>query len=266
MIRSTSNPRVKNLVRLRQRRHRRRQGHFIIEGGREIARAMKCGLSLAELYFAPEFFKDQAAPHRVDEARKGGARVWGLSPEAFSKVSYRQHPDGLLAVAPVWDTGIERIALSDRPLLLVAEGVEKPGNLGSLMRTADAAGIDAVVLTDAGADIFNPHVVRTSQGALFSVPVAVTEPEAAISWMRRHDIAVQVTSTAGKFAPWDIDFTAPSAIVVGSEKDGLSDAWIQATDMQIRIPMAGMSDSLNLSAAAAVVIYEAVRQRRGGGG
>ena len=262
-IRSPHNPRVKNLVRLRDGGHRRRQGLFIIEGRRELSRALEKGIALSEIYYAPEYFPSTEYQEVVTTAQAGGAEVCHLSKEAFAKCSYRQGPDGLLAVVPQWKHTFEDIRLSNQPLVLVLESVEKPGNLGALLRSADAAGVDAVILTDPVTDIFNPNVIRASQGAVFSQTVVVSDNEAARNWLSCQNIHCFATTPKAEQDYWQADLTQPAALVLGSEKDGLSKFWLdpESTADRLKIPLQGRSDSLNVSAAAAVILFEALRQR-----
>jgi TrmH family RNA methyltransferase len=184
--------------------------------------------------------------------------------EPFRKAAYRSHPDGLLAVARSFPTGLDRIPRRGRrgpPLLLVVEAIEKPGNLGTMLRTADGAGADAVIVADPATDVFNPNVVRSSQGALFLIPVAVGSTAAVRAALGERGVTAFAASPAAAHDVWDADLTGPTAIVVGSEHAGLSPAWDGGT-VGVRLPMAGASDSLNAAAAAAVLLYEAVRQRR----
>jgi len=261
VIQSPHNPRVKNLVRLRNARQRHRQGFFLIEGYRENNRAISQGLTLQTLYYCPENFKANDAKGIIDRAASKGVEIFRLSPLAFAKCSHRENPDGLLAVAPIWETKLEDVRFAASALLLVVESVEKPGNLGNLIRTADAAGADALIVTDPVADIFNPNVIRNSQGALFGFPVVVCDNESALAWLKKKGIQILATSPTAAEEYWRADFKAAVAIAVGSEKDGLSDFWLNKTTHRIKMPMAGNSDSLNVNVAAAIALFEAVRQR-----
>jgi len=260
-VQSRQNPRVQNLARLRERPHRDAQQRFLVEGRRELERALARSV-IEEIYFCPEHFRDDSSQALIDRAAQQGAALCRLAPAAFDKVTQREGPDGLLGVARAWKLALAEMKLSPAPLLLVVESVEKPGNLGALLRSADAAGVDAVVVCDPVTDLFNPQVVRNSQGALFSVPVAVAAPEEARGYLRSKKIAIVATSPDAKLDYWEVDLRAPAAIVVGGEKDGLTPFWIEAATARARIPMAGQADSLNVAAAATLVLFEAVRQRR----
>lgn len=181
--------------------------------------------------------------------------------EAFTKASYRDAPDGLLAVARQFDAQLESLQLRPDATVLVAERVEKPGNLGTMMRTALAAQAGAVIVADPATDIFNPNVVRASLGALFAVPVAVTDTPTALSWLVERGLGVYATTPAGDVEPWTVDLVSGAAIAIGSESEGLSLPWLEAASALVRIPMAERADSLNAAMAAGVMLFEAVRQR-----
>lgn len=254
-IESPSNRRIIETARLKKRRHRDSKGQFLIEGTRETERAIEASTSVAEVFLCPEIapaYTISLAEH-IAEA---GSRFTTVSAIAFHKLTMRQNPDGIIAVAPTWDPALDSL---DRDLVLVAEAIEKPGNLGAMFRTADATGA-ALLIADATVDPFNPNVVRASQGALFSVPFAVTDVGTAIGWVRDHGAVITATPDADT-TYWDTDLTGSVSIVIGSEHVGLSHSW-DNTGTPVRIPMAGDADSLNASVSAAVLLYEAVRQRR----
>ncbi len=262
-ISSLQNPRVKQLVRLRDRRPRDEAGVFLVEGYREIRRALEKSVGLGELYFAPEWFLGENEPALITRAQAAGTQVFELSKEAFAKVAYRERPDGLLAVAPQWNRKLEELTLSPVPFLLVVEAIEKPGNLGTILRGADAAGVDAVIVCDPVTDIFNPNVVRASTGVLFSVPVVVAESTAVRTWLREKSIRAVATTPVATALYTETDWRGPLALVMGSEQYGLSEFWLKASDAQVRIPMAGQADSLNVAMATIITLFEAVRQRNG---
>lgn len=292
-ITSLQNPRVKQLVKLRDRRPRDEAGVFLIEGYREIRRALEKRVALHELYFAPDWFLGENEPALIEQARVAGAQLLELSRDAFAKVAYRERPDGLLAVAPQWKrtlqdldnivAGLSRdcrtgrpgsatpattspaasgdFALPRPPFLLVVESIEKPGNLGTILRSADAAGCDAVIVCDPVTDIFNPNVVRASTGVLFAVPVVVETSEQVHAWLRAHDLRIVATTPAADALYTDADLRGPLAVVMGSEQYGLSEFWLKNCDLPVRIPMAGQADSLNVAMATIITLFEAVRQR-----
>ncbi len=273
-ISSLQNPRVKQLVKLRDRRPRDEAGVFLVEGYREIRRALEKGVTLKELYFSSEWFLGENEPALIEQARAAGAQAVELSKEAFAKVAYRERPDGLLAVAPQWkrelrDLGeiLERKAAGSgdpalqAPFLLVVEAIEKPGNLGTILRSADAAGCDAVIVCDPVTDIFNPNVVRASTGVLFSVPLVVEESARVLAWLKERRIQTVATTPAAERIYSEVDLRGALAVVMGSEQYGLSEFWLKECDVPVRIPMAGQADSLNVAMATIITLFEAVRQR-----
>jgi TrmH family RNA methyltransferase len=281
-ISSLQNPRVKQLVRLRDRRPRDEEGVFLVEGYRQIRRALEKEIVLTELYFSPEWFLGENEPALIQQAEAAGAQLFELSKDAFAKVAYRERPDGLLAVAPQWKRTLEEINVTGvadpgfvpsqpgsatpatkakAPFLLVVEAIEKPGNLGTILRSADAAGVDAVIVCDPVTDIFNPNVVRSSTGVLFSVPVVIAGSEPVRAWLREKRIRTVATTPSATALYTETDLRGPLAIVMGSEQYGLSDFWLKESDAQVRIPMAGQADSLNVAMATIITLFEAVRQR-----
>jgi TrmH family RNA methyltransferase len=261
IITSLQNPRLKRLVRLRDRRPRDEEQAFLVEGYREVRRALEKQVRLDEVYFAPDWFLGENERSLLAEAEAGGAKLYELSKDAFAKVAYRERPDGLLAVAPQWKRSLADLVLGKAPFLLVVEAIEKPGNLGTILRSADAAGCDAVIVCDPVTDLFNPNVVRASTGVLFSVPCFVEESAAVLSWLRSKGIRTVATTPAATALYSDSDLTGPLAIVMGSEQYGLSEFWLKHADLPVRIPMAGQADSLNVAMAALITLFEAVRQR-----
>jgi len=263
-ITSLQNPRIKHLVRLRDGHHRRRQGSFLIEGLRETSRALDTQWRLQTLYFSPECFPAADADHwdLLRRAEDLHIELVQLSPEAFAKAAFREGPDGILAVAECRPLTLDELALPAAPLFLVAEQIEKPGNLGALLRTADAAGASACIVADARTDIYNPAVIRASQGAFFSLPVVSTDNTTARLWLEERGVRLVTTTPHTDRTLWDVDLTGPTAIVVGAEDTGVSADWTGPEVTTVSIPMRGASDSLNVSAAAAVALFEAVRQRR----
>ena len=261
IITSVTNPRVKHLVKLRNRRERDASGVFLIEGYRELTRAVDSGLEIREVFVCPDLFLGDNENGLVERAVAGGARAVELGPEAFRKVSYRDRPEGLMGLADQFSTSLDRLAPSSNPLILVVESIEKPGNLGTMLRTADSAGVDAVIVCEPTTDPFNPNVVRASLGCLFLVPLAVSSTPDALRWLAEHGIATFATTPGATVPHWQADLSGPVAIAVGSEQYGLTETWLQEAGMQIRIPMGGQVDSLNAAMAAGVVLFEAVRQR-----
>ena len=254
-IESASNARIMATARLKKRGRRADSGLFIVEGTREAERALAAGTTIAEIFLCREYATAETQTLAEDTAETG-IQLTTTSARAFDKLSIRQHPDGIVAVAPEWDPSIGELRSS---LTLVAESIEKPGNLGAMFRTADAAGA-GLLIVDPNVDPFNPNVVRASQGALFSVPFAVTDSSTAIGWaLRRGSLFVGTPDAAVEL--WDADLSGVASIVIGSEHEGVSGAWLESGS-PVRIPMAGPADSLNASVSAAIMLFEAVRQNR----
>ncbi len=259
-ISSLQNPRVKQVVRLRDRRHREREGLMLVEGGEELRLALEAGAEPEALFFCTELLRaDQAA--LLAQARAAAAEALEVSSAVFAKIAYRENPDGWLAVLPAMRRRLADLQPGPNPLLLVAEAVEKPGNLGALLRSADAAGADGLIVTDPTTDINNPNVVRSSRGTLFTVPVVEAEAEEAFDWLAAHGIRLLAATPRAKTVYTQADLKGPLAIAVGTEHQGLSDAWLRRAALQVRIPMAGRVNSLNVATAATLLLYEAVRQR-----
>ncbi len=263
VITSVTNQRVKQLVKLRNRRERDASGVFLVEGYRELTRAVDSGLEIREIYYCPDLFLGENEASLIERAVDGGAEGVELSSEAFRKVSYRDRPEGLLGLADQFPATLDQLEPSSNPLILVVESIEKPGNLGTMLRTADAAGVDAVIVCEPTTDPFNPNVVRASLGCLFLVPLAVSSTPDALRWLTEHEIATFATTPGATALHWQTDLSGPAAIAVGSEQYGLTETWLREAGMQIRIPMGGQVDSLNAAMAAGVVLFEAVRQRSG---
>lgn len=263
-ITSLQNPRVKQLVKLRDRGPRDEAGVFLVEGYRAITRAMERGVRPRELYFCREWFLGENEDAVLEQARAVGAEVVELGREAFAKVAYRDRPEGLLAVVAQWKHRPADLRLGTPPFLLVVEAIEKPGNLGTILRSADAAGVDGVIVCDPVTDLFNPNVVRSSTGVLFSVPVALGTTPEVIAFLREQGIRTVATTPGATQLYTATDLTGPVAIVMGSEQFGLSREWLEASEAQVRIPMAGQADSLNVAMATIITLFEAVRQRAGG--
>jgi len=261
LITSLQNSRIKLLVKLRDRRPRDAARVFLVEGFRQIRRALEKSVPLKELYFCRECFLGTNEDALLEEARAAGAELIELTKPAFEKVAYRERPDGLLAVAPQWRRRLSDLVLGESPFVLVVEGIEKPGNLGTILRSADAAGCDAVIVCDPVTDIFNPNVVRASTGVLFSVPLVVAESREVAAWLRAKGIRTAATTPHSDQLYTEADLRGPMALIMGSEQYGLSDFWLQESDLTLRIPMAGQADSLNVAMATLITLFEAVRQR-----
>jgi TrmH family RNA methyltransferase len=259
-ITSPANPRMKQLVALRRRRGREQSAVTLVEGQAEVALALAAGVRPQALYFCPELASPPALG-LADEAAAAGAEVIRLSRSVFEKVSYREGPDGWLAVVPAVPDDLGRIRLSARPLVLACAGLEKPGNLGAILRTADAAGVEAVIAADPVTDWANPNVVRASKGTVFSVPVASAATPDVLEWISAHGLQIVAATPEASQLVTEADLTGPTVIAVGAEQAGLSAQWLERADIRVRIPMFGLADSLNVSTSAAIITYEAVRQR-----
>lgn len=263
LITSPANPRLKALAGLRRRRVREAEGRTLVEGYEELELALEAGVAPRVLFYCPELMQDaDARAGVVDRVRAGGAEVVRLARAAFQKVSYREGPDGFLAVVDTPTRDCSGLEVPDPALVLFCEAVEKPGNLGAMLRTADAAGVDAVLAADPVTDWGNPNLVRASKGTVFSVPVVSDTTEAALRFLAERGIALVATTPDTDLEHTDIDYTGPIAVAVGAEKTGLTDQVLQAATHRVRIPMVGRANSLNVSTSAAIVTYEAVRQRR----
>lgn len=262
MLTSVANPRVKALVRLRKRSSRDDRGLTLVEGYDELALALEGGGRPLELFVAPEL----AGPDPLgvtDRVRKiPGAVITPVSRSVLARISYRDSPDGWIAVLLTPGCPLAELDVGTAPLLLVCEGIEKPGNLGAMLRTAEAAGISAVISAAPVTDFGNPNVVRASKGTVFTVPVAADSSPAVLAWLRANRVAIVVTTPAGTRTPDEAGLTGPVALVIGSESSGVTPLWLEAADATVRIPMYGHVNSLNAAAAAAIVLYEANRQRK----
>jgi RNA methyltransferase, TrmH family len=262
-IDSLQNQRVKRAKGLTQKRQRDREGLFLLEGERELERGFDAGIEGTQIMLCQELFKHGKASEAFhDKLITGATPVIYLTKQVFEHCSYRENPDGFLAICKTFRRSLEELVLSDNPLILIVESLEKPGNLGTILRTADAVGVDALILNDPVTDIFNPNVIRASAGVVFKIPTVVATPPETLAYLRAKQILSFATTPATELLHFDASFSKPAAILMGSEKNGLSDFWIQNSDFKIRLPMAGQADSLNVGAATAAVLYEVVRQRR----
>ena len=268
LLTSLHNVRIKNILKLNQRRQRDAQKRTIVEGIRETERALQCGIVPQEAYVCPELITTDEATavwHQLQALEKEGQlALFTVTTDLFAKAAYRGQSGGILLVIPYLDYSLSSFSLTTSPLLLVIDGGEKPGNLGAILRTADAAGIDAVIVTgqtNGGTDIHNPNVVRASLGALFSLPVVEVATETLLPWLRQKQMQIAVLTPDGERPYTEADLKGAVALVMGSEAFGVGPEWLAAADLRLKIPMFGLVDSLNLSVATAVVVFEAVRQR-----
>lgn len=265
-ITSLQNPKVKEALLLRDRRARDEKGLFLIEGYREISRFLKSGGKAIQLFFSKEHFLGENEEALIEDARREGAFLMDCAKPVFEKLSYRDRPDGLLAIARIERKGLDVLdqILQHRPFpfLVVAEAIEKPGNLGTILRSSDASGVDALIVADPCTDVFNPNVVRASVGTLFHVPVIEANSAQTIQWLKKRGIQIVAATphATGEFT--EANFKKPLAIAVGTEQLGLSSEWMEGADIQVKIPMLGIADSLNVATATTLLLYEVLRQRR----
>jgi TrmH family RNA methyltransferase len=257
-ITSLQNPRIKDAVKLRERRERDQTGLFLIEGYRELKRAIDGGRKIASIFYCSELFLGSNERQLLDQS---GAELVQCTEEVFAKISYRDRPDGLLGIAPQVHLALADLQLKKNPFLVVAESIEKPGNLGTILRSCDAAGVDAVIVCDPTTDIHNPNVIRSSVGTLFTLPVLEADSEETLDFLKEKGISVVAATPHAKQEFTQADLSGAVAIAVGTEQYGLSDAWMKKADISVRIPMFGVADSLNVASATTLMLYEVVRQR-----
>jgi len=269
VITSFSNPQVKEVVRLRTGKHRRRKEHFLIDGVREISRAIVSNIEIVRVYIEKDYFSQKTNHTNLEKNRlrkllqelDQHCGVWEVTHEIFLKMTFGERNEGVIAVAesPVRD--LEDVNLPDNSLICVLEGIEKPGNIGAVFRSADGAGLDAVIVAEPETDLFNPGTVRASLGTVFPMQSAVSSSEKVLIWLRNQKLQIVAAKCDGAVPHDTIDFTQPTAIVLGCESSGLNDQWNALDITAVKIPMFGLADSLNISNAAAILFYEARRQR-----
>ena len=241
IITSVQNARIKHVVALQQKSSlRREEGLFVVEGQREIEHCRACGYEIVEEYVLNK----------------------NVTPQVYEKMAYRGSTEGMIAVAKCKDHSLARLQLKENPLIVILESVEKPGNLGAVLRSAEASGVDAVIVCDPLTDMYNPNLIRASIGGVFSVPTAVCTSQECIAFLKERGIKILTAQLQDSYEYYDYDMRPATAIVMGTESTGLTDQWRQAADAHIRIPMLGRLDSLNVSVSAAILMYEALRQRR----
>jgi len=266
VIESATNPRIKAALRLRERRERDATGMTLVDGGREALRAMEAGAVVESAFVCPPLLATREAQRAAEKLRQsfgpfGAAIEYAeVGERAFERLAYGDRADGVILVVRVPRAELSELQLPAEPLVVVTENVEKPGNVGAIIRSADAVGADAVIAVG-GTDLFNPNVIRASVGTVFSMPVATATAAEAAAWLRDRKVRVVATIVDAERLHVEADLRGPLAIVLGSEATGLSDAWRTPDVEAVRLPMAGVADSLNVSIAAAVLLYEAWRQR-----
>lgn len=261
VITSLQNPKIKQVINLRDRPEREKTQQFIIEGYREILRATDARRQFDMLFICPELFLGTNEKALITRIAAKGTKVIPCTEKVFQKISYRDRPDGLIAIAPQTHLTLNDLKSSPNPFYIVAEAIEKPGNLGTILRSSDAVGLDGLILCDRCTDIHNPNVVRASVGTLFTVPVIEASSEEAIAYFKKNNIAILAATPSATEEFTKVDMRQPLAIAVGTEQLGLSEKWMSQADIRVRIPMNGVADSLNVAMATTLLLYEALRQR-----
>jgi TrmH family RNA methyltransferase len=261
LITSIQNPRVKHVIALRERKQRKRDGLMVVDGFDELQLALDSGIIPTEAYVCPDLFHQQNNTGLTRRLQSAGVEVLEASQPVFEKMAYRENPDGWLAVTPIPKLSLNDLQLGHSPLLIIAEAVEKPGNLGAILRSADAAGAEAVILCDPTIDLGNPNVIRSSRGTVFSLKVAEATTPEALAWTQAHSINVVAATPEATRLYTELDMRCATAIVVGTEREGLSAVWREGAVEGARIPMMGKINSLNVAQAATLFLFEAVRQR-----
>ena len=258
MITSLQNQRIKDVVKLGNARERRKQNLFLIKGARELSMAVSVGdYGVKKLFICEELLSIEAKLL----VKKWGIPVERVNADVFKKMAYREESDGIIAVSTPKYLSLDAIRLSANPFVIVLESVEKPGNLGAILRTAEAARVDAVIVCDLKTDIHNPNIIRASIGCVFTRQVVACTSEEALQWLKQTGIRIFAAELTASECYYKSDFTQPSAIVMGAEADGLTDFWLHNADHRIKIPMQGYADSLNVSVSTAIITFEAMRQR-----
>jgi TrmH family RNA methyltransferase len=259
-INSVSNPLVKEIVRLRKAGERKERALVVIDGARETALAVRAGWEIDHLFYCAELAKPegQEAANFLGLSQE---KIVEVSAAVFRKICYKEKPEGWLAVAKLQSNSLTELKLSANPLLVVLEKVEKPGNLGAILRTAYAAGVTAVIINDSQTDIYNPNVIRASEGQIFNQDVIIATKEETVNWLKDKKVRTLGAATSGSKNYTATDLSGPLALVLGSEAEGLSQFWLKNAEGLIKIPMRPGIDSLNVSVSAAIIIFEALRQR-----
>ena len=258
-ITSAQNPKIKTLLELQEKsKARRKEGLFVVEGRRELLHCIEAGYEPHAVFFCPEIISEADFKEVSSRCR---CSFFEIPQQLYDKVAYRGGTEGVIAELRCKDMSLEALKLKENPLVVVLEGVEKPGNLGAVLRSADASGVDAVIVCDPLTDMYNPNLIRSSIGAIFTVPVATATSEETISWLKAAGIKIYTAQLQDSEWYYDTDMKGGTAIVMGTEATGLTDCWRKAADAHIKIPMLGRLDSLNVSVSAAILMFEAVRQR-----
>lgn len=260
-INSFQNARIKGVVKLREAKERKQTGCTIVEGLREIERALEAGVVFKEIFVCPSLLKKNKIPEALFQKASGDLAIYEVNKDLYEKISFGDREEGILAVIAITPVSVEKRIPKPDGLFVIVEGVEKPGNLGAILRTCDGAGVDGVFVCDAATDLYNPNVIRASLGTVFSCPIAVGTKEEVLAHLKKYQVWIVLTLPEGQTIYTQLDLRGTLAIVLGSEQKGLSDFWIKKADQSVKIPMQGRADSLNVSTTAAIVIFEALRQR-----
>ena len=265
LITSLQNARVKDAIKLRDRRAREKQGRVLIDGARELRRAMEAQIELHELFVCRELCHSEDADAVLELADDARAEVLEVTPPVFEKLAFGERAEGVLGVARPPQRTLADLQVPENPLVAVLEGVEKPGNVGAVLRSADAAGVSAVVVADGGTDLYNPNTIRASLGTIFAVPVCGASSRETLAWLRVHGLHIVTSRVDAAIRYTAAPLAGPTAIVLGAESFGLSEMWRGDDVTEVSLPMLGVADSLNVSTTAAVLFYEALRQRANAG-
>jgi TrmH family RNA methyltransferase len=261
LLTSLANPRVKAASALRDRRARDRAGLTLVDGARELRRALDAGVGVVEAFVCEPLLAGPDARAALDALRSGPAPIQSTSESVFAKLAFGERSEGLVAVVRIPSTALADLRLPEAPLIVVVEGVEKPGNLGAILRTADGAGVDAVIAASPLTDLFNPNAVRASAGTMFTVPTAAAPTTEVKRWLLDRGARIVAARVDAQQLYTELDLRGPLAVVVGAEAEGLTAAWTGEDVATVRLPMLGVADSLNVSISAAILLYEARRQR-----
>ena len=258
-ITSVHNPKIKFLLQLQQKSsERRKAGLFVVEGRRELMHCLEAGFEIDSVFWCPAVEVGVEPMPPLPQ----GVRLFEVSKEVYEKIAYRGSTEGVMAEVRIRQLSLDDLQLGTSPFVVVVERVEKPGNLGAILRSADAAGVDAVIICDSLTDLYNPNLIRSSVGGIFSVPCVACSSVECIAFLKHRGIQILTAQLQDSSLYYDIDMRRPTAIVMGTEATGLTDLWREAADVHIRIPMLGQIDSLNVSVSAAILMFEAVRQRQ----
>lgn len=261
-ITSHQNQRIKDIIKLKDRRGRDKSGKTFLEGYRLISRALNADFPIEECYFCPSLFLGANENSLLSNLEKTGTKLIKVTESILIKMAYRERPEGLIAVSPIKQHPLSELPQVKNGLYLVLEAIEKPGNLGSIMRSADASGVNGIIICDKCTDTYNPNVLTASTGAIFYVPFAECSSEEALCWLNKNNITTLAATPHADLNYDIIDMTKPTAIVVGTEQVGLSEFWLKNSRTKTLIPMNGKIDSLNVAIATSIILFEASRQRR----